>query len=332
MPRFLGDCVNCTASIELLRSYYPGATFYLVMQDYLRPLFDLDNDVKCIVDNRKNGKLKGTRLLVKALKKIEADIAILFTNKLIDALIAKVARIPRRIGYDTEMRSAFLTDSLRFDKCRHYINRYAYLANRACNDNLSKLPSVKLNFDSSLSNLGDNHLAIGFSILSPEKTSRHFPVESTIATIELLQQKLNVPFEVYMFGSASEHREAEKVSQHARLNKSCKIHNLAGQRSIPELISDIAAVDVLVTADSGPLHIASATKTKTVALHTKGTSAFSMVCPKGQHVVTVSSRGGFIRDNDQVLDLLPEDVANAVASVIESNTTFQSVNNISSIG
>lgn len=332
MPRFLGDCVNCTASIELLRMYYPGATFYLVIQDYLRPLFELDDDIKCIVDNRKNGKLKGTHLLVKVLKEVEADIAILFTNKLVDALIAKLARIPRRIGYDTEMRSALLTDSLKFDKCRHYINRYAYLANRACNDNLSKLPSVKLNFDSSLSNIGENHLAIGFSILSPEKTSRHFPVESTIATIELMQKKLNVPFDIYMFGSASEHREAEKVTQQVSLSKSCNIHNLAGQRSIPELISDIAAVDVLVTADSGPLHIASATQTSTVALHTKGTSAFSMVCPKGQHVVTVNSRGGFIRDNDQVIDLLPEDVVNALTSIIESKISLHQVNNISSIG
>jgi len=332
MPRFLGDCVNCTASIELLRSYYPGASFYLVIQDYIRPLFELDHDIECLVDTRKTGKFQGTKRLVNQLQEIEADIAIMFTNKLVDALVAKLAGIPRRIGYNTELRSLLLTDSLKFDKCRHYINRYAYLANRACNDNLSNLPSVKLNYNRSLSNIGSNRLTVGISILSPEKTSRHYPVESAIATIELLNKKLDIPFDVFMFGSAGEQKTAEQVSKQVNLTKACNIYNYAGQRSIPELVSDIAAVDLLITADSGPLHIASATKTATVALHSKGTSAFSMICPKGPNVLTVNSRGGFIKDDDQIIDLLPEDIVSAVLQLIESKRLVNISNNISSIG
>lgn len=323
MPKFLGDCVNCTPSFELLRQYYPNCQLYLVISEPLQSLFKTEANIHIVTDGRvKGSKFSESRTLIKKLKELNADACILMTNKFVDAVVSRLAKIPVIVGYNTEIRGKLLTHSLPMDRARHYINRYAYLANLACHNHFEKLPDVSLKVDKELSEIKANAVNIGFSILSPAKMSRHIPVSKTIEVISALQQKLselnidNVQF--YMLGSTNEALAAQQVSEGCKSIGINQIKSLAGSRNIPELISDIASLNLLITADSGPLHIAAATKTKTLAIHTKGTSAFSMVCPKGKHIKVVSSAGSFINDNDQVLDVSNEELVTTALSFFNS--------------
>jgi len=319
MPRFLGDCINCTPSISLLKEYYPECKVHLVIRKSISRVFDNESDLNFIYDERQGNKVNGSLELIRQLKAIDVSACILMTNTLQDSLITYLARIKIRIGYNTEQRGIFLTDKLKFDRNRHYINRYAYLANLLCNNHFKKLPEVKLTSDPANSKLSKTSgFKVGLCILSGYKHSRHYPIKQTVELIKLLNLSIDKPTRFTMLGSEEEQITAEEVVNDCQRIGLLNVDSSAGQTTVAQLIDDIAALDILITVDSGPLHIAAATSTPTVALHTKGTSPFSLVCPKSQLVVVVNTRGGYIDDKEQTLDLLPTDIEATVLSLMKS--------------
>ena len=315
MPRFIGDCINCTPAIKLLEKSYPDANISLVIRKVPALVFERDDIYQCIIDERPKHKVQGVLTLIKALKKQKFDVAILMTNTLIDALIVRASGIKDVIGYNKELRKPLLTKALKLDRHRHCINRYAYLANAFCDNQHKHLPEVSITFDKKQSVLENvNCLKIGFCIASGTKASRHYPIQHCAKTIELINNKLTANASFYMIGSSEEVKEAEQVV--SLLQNNDNVHSIAGKTTITELIDTISDLDLLITVDSGPLHIASATKTLTIALHSKGTSAFSTVCPKSSLTHVINSRGGYIADNDQILDLLPEDIAEKAINLL----------------
>ncbi|WP_085297906.1 glycosyltransferase family 9 protein [Cognaticolwellia mytili] len=320
MPRFIGDCINCTPAIKLLELSYPDAQITLVLRAVPALVFSRNTGYKIIIDERLSNKLRGILSLVKTLKKQNYDAAILMTNTLIDAVITKASGINNVIGYAQEMRKPLLKKALKLDTRRHYINRYAYLANAFCNNKHSILPDVNLFFDKKQSVLLNiDTLKVGFCIVNKAKLSRHYPTGHCAKTIELINQKVKEPLSFFLIGSPEEMTEAEQVVATCQKSNIENVQSIAGKTTILELIDTIADLDLLITVDSGPLHIAAATKTSTIALHSKGTSAFSTVCPKGPQVHVVNSRGGYIDDNDQVLDLLPEDIAEKALDILNEH-------------
>ena len=69
---------------------------------------------------------------------------------------------------------------------------------------------------------------------------------------------------VVLTGSLSEREYVESLVR--RLARPQSVMNLAGHLSIPELVSLLGAADVVVTNDSGPLHLAAAAGASSVAL------------------------------------------------------------------
>ncbi|MFT5755965.1 MAG: heptosyltransferase-2 [Alteromonadaceae bacterium] len=318
MPRFIGDCINCTPSIKMLKEYYPACRIYLVIREPISKVLANEEDLNFIYDTRQGNRLKGSLALIKQLGKIDNCACIFMTNTLQDALISYLAKNIVRVGYATEQRGVLLTNKLKFDRNRHYINRYAYLANELCNNQFKKLPEVSLNHTKNSNILNKSgQIIIGICILSDYKGSRHYPINQTIEFVGLLKQTLGESVHFIMLGSKEEQTTAEQVVKGCIEQKNEQVTSLAGKTTIVELIADIAALDLLITVDSGPLHIAAATKTPVVALHSKGTSPFSLICPKGTLVNVVNSRGSYINDSDQIIDLLVEDIVTATLDLIK---------------
>lgn len=316
MPSFLGDSVNCTPALQLLRQQYPEAKIYLLIRD-IANVFHSDPSLHCIADKRHKAKLPGVIDLIKTLRQTPFDACILMTNRFVDAFIAKMAGIPIRIGYKMEMRGPLLTHGLKMDRNRHYINRYAYLANVLCNNSHKSLPPVSIDFDQDKKFLtGRSGLKIGLCILSKHKLTRHYPPEKTAQVIVQLDSAVDEAH-YFMLGSPVETNEAEAVVKLSQQQGVQTIESLAGKTTIGELVDIVASLDLLITVDSAVLHVAGAAKTPVVALHSKGTSPFSLICPKNAIIKVVHSRGGYIFDNDQVLDLEPEDIVAAALKLLK---------------
>ena len=87
-------------------------------------------------------------------------------------------------------------------------------------------------------------------------------------------------FKIMIFGGAGERDMCEQIERILRENGAA-CENLAGKTSVRELCEDIGGIGqsggIFVTNDSGPMHIAAAYKTPTIALF--GPTRFTQTCP-----------------------------------------------------
>jgi lipopolysaccharide heptosyltransferase II len=91
---------------------------------------------------------------------------------------------------------------------------------------------------------------------------RRWPTERFAELLRHLVARRRV--NVVLIGSGSEREYTESVAREAGVES--RVVNFAGRSDIPELAALLARADVLVTNDSGPMHIAAAAGTSTVAL------------------------------------------------------------------
>ena len=87
-------------------------------------------------------------------------------------------------------------------------------------------------------------------------------------------------FKIMIFGGAGERDMCEQIERILRENGAACL-NLAGKTSVKELCENIGGIGrsggIFVTNDSGPMHIAAAYKTPTIALF--GPTRFTQTCP-----------------------------------------------------
>lgn len=72
-------------------------------------------------------------------------------------------------------------------------------------------------------------------------------------------------YDIFIFGAKSEQKIAEQITKILSENK-VNFINLCGKTSIKELCENIAALDLFITNDSGPMHIGAAFKVPMVAI------------------------------------------------------------------
>ena len=313
-PRFIGDMVNAGPALQILVNNHPQAEIYIVARPYLAPVCTRLGDFFFIADERKSHKAKGVLQLIDKIKRAQCDIAVLLTNTFIDAAIVRLAGVPIRIGYKNEGRSFLLTQSLRKNPNRHYINRYAYLANEVCRNAEKLLPSSMLRVSPFVlpETAKTTTLALYFGCES--KTLRFYPLEATIQLLDRLSCSYSVRFVI--IGASNENEAAQRMIE--QLSSDVECVNLCGKTALEEMIDVIAATDGVITIDSSPLHIASALNKPLVVLEGQGFSAFSCIQPKNKDAWVASSQWQFINDEDQVLDIPVEHIEQAVAQMMKA--------------
>jgi ADP-heptose:LPS heptosyltransferase len=106
--------------------------------------------------------------------------------------------------------------------------------------------------------------ALTFS-LSGESIKRHkkiYPAEYVIKIIDVLSKEFDVDF--YIIGTKNCYNEAEYIK-----NKSTNItvHNLSGKTSLRELKSIFEQTDLLISVDTGTIHVAATTNINIIGLY-----------------------------------------------------------------
>lgn len=78
--------------------------------------------------------------------------------------------------------------------------------------------------------------------------------------------ELSDSFDIIIFGGINELEFAKEIEVHLIKNHIKNFSNLAGKTSIAELTKYISSLDIFITGDSGPMHIAASLQIPTVAL------------------------------------------------------------------
>lgn len=118
MPSWIGDGVMATPTLRALRLLWPEAHITALARAPVRAVLDacpwIDRFVT--VRHARRGMPDGRRVgpfpLAARLTAGKFDTAILLPNSFRSALLARMAGIPRRIGYDRDGRGFLLTDRL----------------------------------------------------------------------------------------------------------------------------------------------------------------------------------------------------------------------------
>ncbi|MCW5769823.1 MAG: glycosyltransferase family 9 protein [Phycisphaeraceae bacterium] len=114
-PSWVGDAVMATPALRMIRRSMPGIFIGLLCKPGIdEVLAGLDTHDEIHVA-RPSGVM-GPKFIAAKVRPRRYDTALLLTNSFSTALIARIAGIPRRIGYDRDARGMLLTDRLHAPK------------------------------------------------------------------------------------------------------------------------------------------------------------------------------------------------------------------------
>lgn len=128
---WIGDAVMTMPALRALRKAYAGARIILLVKPSVMSVFEGNPDIdEIIAYDDKFDSIIGKFRLARLLRKKEFSMAILLQNAFDAAVIAYMARIPKRIGYNRDGRGFLLTDPVPFhgdDRKVHHIEYYLNL-------------------------------------------------------------------------------------------------------------------------------------------------------------------------------------------------------------
>lgn len=278
-PSWVGDTVISQSLLKLLIQQNPVAQIDYLAPPWTLPLLARMPEVRRGINNPfGHGALRfGARhALGKKLRK-QYDQAFVLPNSWKSALIPWSARIPLRTGFRGEARWGLLNDLRQLDPVAlpQMVQRFAALALPAGETLPAHLPlpallSTTAQQQALLARLGlsTDKPAIAFCPGAEYGPAKRWPEAHFAALARLLAAQGCV---VWLIGSPKDHAVAETIAQGA--TGACV--NLCGKTDIAEATDLLAASRLVVTNDSGLMHVAAAVGRPVIALYGSSSPQFT---------------------------------------------------------
>ena len=275
---WVGDSVMSVAAMREIRRLFPTAHLTLLVSPWVAGLFQEQELVDELHVLRSSHP--GWRELMQLRHQLrDFDTAVLFQNAFRAALMVYLAGISRRAGYATDGRRLLLSHRAtpRIKKLgRHQIYYYLDLLFQTGISSVRYLdepdfqPDIHLRSTDaglrkaeSLLREGDADASKPLVVLNPGAyfgSAKRWFTDRYAALADRLIEEEGV--EVAIVGSAGETAIADEIRQFMR-HRPCV---LTGKTDLPALMGLLSRCRVLITNDSGPMHLASALQVPQVAL------------------------------------------------------------------
>jgi heptosyltransferase II len=257
---WIGDAVMTTPAMGRVRAAFPRAEIVIAANPTVAELLDHHPYCDRLLVYDKKGKHRGPGGLVRfcaRIRKERFDLAFLFQNAIEAAIMATLARIPTRAGYTTDCRGLLLTHRVRgwrrarqFHHTDYYLNMLEGLGIHGGNGRL-QLRCRDEELAQATEQLGDGC----WVAVNPGATfgsAKRWLTERFAAVADAVAEEFSM--HILLIGGPNEEWIAEEVAANMRTQPL----NLAGKTSVRQLMALLSQCRLLITNDSGPMHVAAA--------------------------------------------------------------------------
>lgn len=280
-PAWVGDMVMAQSLFKLLKQRQPTVVIDVLAPAWSLPLLARMPEVSStIAMPLGHGQLALRRRyrLGKNLREKHYDQAIVLPNSFKSALIPFWAKIPKRTGWRGEMRFIVLNDIRLLDEVHYPLMIERFMA-------LGLVHHERLPRDYPIPEL---HISVTLQAAALKNQGLRYPHAPVLAICpgaefgpakrwpeeyyaEIANAKLQEGWEVWMFGSSNDREVAGRIMQLTQQ----RCVDLTGRTRLEEAVDLLALTTVVVSNDSGLMHIAAALKKSLVAVYGPTSAAFT---------------------------------------------------------
>lgn len=289
-PSWVGDTMLVQPMLVRLKQRHPDAQIDLLAPPWTAALLRQMTEVhEVIINPFPHGALQlaARYRLGRQLRAARYDQAIVLPNSLKSALTPFFAGIPLRTGFVGEMRYGLLNDARKLDKQELplMVERFAQLA-EAPRDALQRpLPQPRLQVSAAQRQLVLDKLNLTLTqpvaVFCPGAEygpAKRWPVPYFAELAQLLRE---LGYAVWLVGSPKDKELGDKIV--ALGNDSCR--NLCGATDLADAIALLSCADLVVSNDSGLMHLAAALDRPMLALYGSSTPRFTPPLSAHAHVL-----------------------------------------------
>lgn len=267
-PNWIGDAVMATPALGTVRRCFPDSEIVVLANEGIATLLEHHPfcDRTMVLDKRKIHRgPAGIFRVGREIRKERFDLAILFQNAVEAALIAWLGGIPRRAGYTTDGRAFLLTHRVRIDDRVRRLHHTDYYQHMLEGLGFRKVPAAPLlrctaqEIQWVRNLLGEAAWVAVNPGAAYGSAKRWFP-ERFALTADALHERRGL--KPVIIGSPADEPAAAAIEASMKT----KPLNLAGKTSIREMMAVISHCRLMVTNDSGPMHVAAAFRVPIVAV------------------------------------------------------------------
>jgi ADP-heptose:LPS heptosyltransferase len=278
----MGSIIQATPLLQTLRNNFPEAEIIFITSSVNRKLLesiDVINKIYDIDDSSFSGIIGSSYAVLRSLWDKKADLYIdLETYSYYSTALATMSCARNRFGFyrvERNIRMGVYTHMMFFNTRAPIAQSYLQMARLAgCKDILEKLFSIEVNESDRMGcrrkiveiagNIPDSFIVVNPNA-SDLRIERRWPGKNFI---ELLQRlRTAFPEKIFiLIGAANEAEWVKNIHDRLDAHTKEKVFNSAGRLTLYELFALIDKSELVITNDTGPMHISFAMNKPTVAL------------------------------------------------------------------
>ena len=264
----LGDITHTLPIFHTIRQAWPTTKITWIIGKAEYELIKHLQDVEFIIFDKKAG-FSAYKDIRNKLKNKHFDILMHMQMSLRASLISLLVKAEVKIGFDKKRAKdgqwLFTNKKIQPKEKQHVIDSF-FCFTESIGIQEKKydwdIPLIEEDVQSSKSLL---NIDSKYIIISPcsSKAYRNWNAQGYAVLADYINEKYNFSIVLTGGNSSIEQQYATEISQQA----SCPIHNLVGKTSVRELLSVINEAEFMISPDSGPAHMATATNTPVIGLY-----------------------------------------------------------------
>ena len=266
----LGDICHMLPFIYTLRREYPKAKISWIIGKNEASFLEKIDGVEFIIFD-KNNTFKSYLSIAKRLTKIKYDIMFIMQVSLRANIISLFINSEIKLGYDStrssDLHSLFSNKKIQSSSHTHVVDVFLSFLNILNIEKNSFTYKWDVQEKVSKQNLYKNFSGLEerYFILSPcsRSSNRNWLIERYAAIADYIKKNFGLQCVLTSSSSRFEKEFVEKIINHMNSIP----YNLAGKTSLHELFSLVKNSELLISPDSGPIHIATCVNKPVIGLY-----------------------------------------------------------------